>query len=212
MSYPLKRNLTNKQNVTLTSLDDTKLDDNFAKSLELLITNWVQNGVYNISLMNTLDGNNFAVVYSTYTITTNPTPADANLAEYIKNNVNPSLTDGQLNIDTSNKKITYSKKEKSTTTSSGSTSGTSGTSISSALSSASGHTDNIDELVAKLGLYKSATDQGKEAYDTAKSLSGVTSGLTTTTTTKKVQTESKIKNEILREEIIRIKKLINYGI
>ena len=210
MAYPLKKNLTGKPNVVLTSLDDTKLDDNFAKSLEILITNWVQSGVYNITLMNAIDGNSFAVIYSTYTVTTNPTPADLNLAEYIKNNVNPSLADGQLNIDTSNKKITYSKKEKSTTTKgdSLSTSGTSGTSISSAFSSASGHTmSDIDKAVEDR-VYKDLRGQVAQDYEIAKSLSGTT----TTTTTKKVQTESKIKNEILREEIMRIKKLINYGI
>jgi len=116
MAYPLKTNLSSKTNATLTSLDDTLLDENFAKNLETLINGWTQNSTYKISLSNTSNRDKFAVQY---TATTGNNPGDYKLRDYVTDKINPTIPNGQLNVDTSNKKITYTQKaatkEKETT-------------------------------------------------------------------------------------------------
>ena len=108
MPYPLKNNLAYKANATLTSLDDTLLDDNFAKSLEKLINGWTQIPTYNITLSNTSDKNKFAIQY---TATTENILGEYTLRDYVTDKINPSITNGQLNVDTTSKKITYTQKE-----------------------------------------------------------------------------------------------------
>jgi|688.fasta_scaffold158650_5 hypothetical protein len=113
MAYPLTTNLSSKPNATLTSLNDTLLDDNFAKSLETLINGWTQNSTYKITLSNTPDNNKFAVQFTT---TIGNDSGDYKLRDYVNDKINPPMSDGQLNVDISSKKITYTQKAGTTKT------------------------------------------------------------------------------------------------
>jgi hypothetical protein len=109
MSYPLKNKFSNKQNVDLKNLNDTLLDENFAKSLETLINGWVQNPKYKITL-NNVSNNKFVVQY---TVDTGSGLGDNLLQDYINSVINPILSGNQLNIDIRNKKITFTQKQES---------------------------------------------------------------------------------------------------
>jgi hypothetical protein len=108
MPHPLKTNLLNKTNADLKSLNDTSLDDTFSKSLETLINGWTQNSTNKITLGNTSDNNKYAVQF---TASTDNNPGEYKLMYYVNDKINPTISNGQLNVDTINKKITFSQKD-----------------------------------------------------------------------------------------------------
>lgn len=165
MAYPLKTNLANKTNATLTSLDDTLLDDNFAKSLETLINGWTQNSTYKITLSNTSDKNKYAIQY---TATAGNDPGEYKLRDYVTDKINPSITNGQLNVDTTNKKITYTQKEATKKKDGASTSTSTTASKNSSESSSSSSIDSLAQQLKQGGVFDNplTADVALKGYNT----------------------------------------------
>jgi hypothetical protein len=164
MAYPLKTNLSSKPNATLTSLNDTLLDDNFAKSLETLINGWTQNSTYKITLNNTPDNNKFAVQF---TATTGSNPGDNQLRDYVNDKINPPMSDGQLNVDISSKKITYTQKAGTTKTDVSTTKTDDSTTTKTPSASKASTIDTLAQEIKQSGVFDNplAKDVAYQGYD-----------------------------------------------
>ena len=164
MPYPLKTNLLSKTNATLTSLDDTLLDDNFAKSLETIINGWTQNSTYKITLSNTSDRNKYAVQF---TATIGSNPGDNQLRDYVNDKINPPMSNGQLNVDISSKKITYTQKATKTKTDTSTTKTDDSTTAKTPSASKTNAIDTLAQEIKQSGVFDNplAKDVAFQGYN-----------------------------------------------
>ena len=195
--YVSKSNL-----IAFSNPQNKELSKEFTSVLDTLINNWTSTKIYTISL--TYNDPN-SVLINTATSTNSGETQNPYLENYIKNTINPSIKDlGILTLDrnANPNKLTFAPKVGSSSVTTATTFSTSGF-TSSSPSSTQG--SSIDSSVAGIarelegkGMYQQA---GSQAADAAKLKQDTLAAL------KKENDEKE--GNLLNEEIIRMKKLMN---
>lgn len=106
----VKNNIKSISNINLTNLNEFRdnVDENFGKALELLITNWVSNGKFTISIA-TIPNDNSKVKFSTF-LSGTTTDVKYDFLKHINENINTNdqiKKLGQFSVDTSNNELGF---------------------------------------------------------------------------------------------------------
>ena len=195
--YVSKSNL-----IAFSNPQNKELSKEFTSVLDTLINNWTSTNIYTISL--TYNDPN-SVLINTATSTNSGVTQNIYLENYIKDTINPSIKDlGILTLDrnANPNKLTFTPKVGSTSATTATTFSVSGLTSSSPSSTQGASIDSSVAGIARelegKGMYQQA---GSQAADAAKLKQDTLAAL------KKENDEKE--GNLLNEEIIRMKKLMN---